>query len=195
MQCEFCNNEMSVKYGSGRFCNKKCASAFSTKAKRNEINEKVKVSIEIKKQNGFNFKNYDTEARSLKRKATMLEKYGSLWVDPDFENTVKRQKEKRLEQEKLKPFETLSKNRRRQILLDECNRTCTWCNNSTWLGKPINLEIDHIDGNKMNNSKNNLRVLCLNCHSFTPTYRNLKRENLNGLVDDQKQQNGLLQKQ
>jgi len=39
--CENCENEHSGTYGSGRFCSKKCAKAFSTKAKRKEINEKV----------------------------------------------------------------------------------------------------------------------------------------------------------
>lgn len=45
-------------------------------------------------------------------------------------------------------------------------------------GKPIVLELDHIDGIWNNNSKDNLRWLCPNCHSQTKTYRrrNSKRE-------------------
>jgi len=34
----------------------------------------------------------------------------------------------------------------------------------------IPLQIDHIDGNPHNHKSNNLRVLCPNCHSLTPTY-------------------------
>lgn len=30
---------------------------------------------------------------------------------------------------------------------------------------------DHIDGDKHNNSRENLRLLCPNCHSTTPTWR------------------------
>lgn len=37
------------------------------------------------------------------------------------------------------------------------------------------LEVDHIDGNFENNSERNLRLLCPNCHSLTPTYRNLNK--------------------
>lgn len=37
----------------------------------------------------------------------------------------------------------------------------------------IPVEIDHIDGNPTNNALENLRVLCPNCHSLTPTFRNL----------------------
>lgn len=36
----------------------------------------------------------------------------------------------------------------------------------------IPLEIDHIDGNYNNNDLTNLRLLCPNCHSLTPTYKN-----------------------
>jgi 5-methylcytosine-specific restriction endonuclease McrA len=33
-------------------------------------------------------------------------------------------------------------------------------------------EIDHIDGDASNNSENNLRILCPNCHSKTLNFRN-----------------------
>lgn len=44
-----------------------------------------------------------------------------------------------------------------------------------WNNLPLNLEIDHIDGNNLNNVKENLRFLCPNCHTQTPTYGNKKR--------------------
>mgnify|MGYP001584724383 FL=1 len=39
----------------------------------------------------------------------------------------------------------------------------------------IPLEIDHIDGNANNNLEVNLRLICPNCHSLTPFYKNLNR--------------------
>lgn len=50
-------------------------------------------------------------------------------------------------------------------------KQCEICNNSTWNGKPLILELDHIDGNKKNNALSNLRILCPNCHSQTDTYK------------------------
>ena len=39
------------------------------------------------------------------------------------------------------------------------------------------LEIDHIDGNSENNSEDNLRLICPNCHSLTKTYRGANKGN------------------
>jgi len=48
---------------------------------------------------------------------------------------------------------------------------CSECNLVDWNDKPINLELDHINGVSSDNRLINLRFLCLNCHSQTPTFR------------------------
>ena len=59
----------------------------------------------------------------------------------------------------------------RRYLREKYNSTCTSCNLSEWLDKPITLEVEHIDGNSENDNENNLTLLCPNCHSQTPTYK------------------------
>jgi len=43
--CEMCNNNHDGTYATGRFCNRKCAAGFSTKARRKEINERVSLKL------------------------------------------------------------------------------------------------------------------------------------------------------
>lgn len=46
---------------------------------------------------------------------------------------------------------------------------CENCFETKWLGNPIPLELDHIDGNHQNNNIDNIRLLCPNCHAIMPT--------------------------
>ena len=48
---------------------------------------------------------------------------------------------------------------------------CYVCKIEEWNGKKLNMELDHIDGNRTNHKLQNLRMLCPNCHSQTDTYR------------------------
>lgn len=47
---------------------------------------------------------------------------------------------------------------------------CSSCGLNEWLGNKIPLELDHIDGQHLNNELSNLRLLCPNCHAMTSTY-------------------------
>lgn len=44
-----------------------------------------------------------------------------------------------------------------------------------WNGRPLCLQVDHIDGDDSNNLIENLRFLCPNCHTQTETYGNKSR--------------------
>ena len=63
------------------------------------------------------------------------------------------------------------------IKIHNLNRECQCCHNTTWLGKPIPLEIHHINGDKTNNSDDNIMILCPNCHYFTDNYKAKNRKN------------------
>lgn len=61
-----------------------------------------------------------------------------------------------------------------QLLENKCGASS--CNiTDNWLGKPITLELHHIDGDSYNNEISNLMLLCPMCHSQTTNYKGKKR--------------------
>jgi 5-methylcytosine-specific restriction endonuclease McrA len=47
---------------------------------------------------------------------------------------------------------------------------CDLCGLTTWRGRAISIQIDHINGVKNDHRLENLRMLCPNCHSQTDTF-------------------------
>lgn len=73
----------------------------------------------------------------------------------------------------LKNFEDYSKPNK-QFLIKERGNACESCELDEWKGISITLEIHHIDGDRSNNGKENLELLCPNCHSQTNFWRGRK---------------------
>ncbi|MEU5893448.1 HNH endonuclease signature motif containing protein [Streptomyces sp. NPDC047461] len=58
----------------------------------------------------------------------------------------------------------------------EVSHTCDICGvGDVWQGKRLVLEIDHINGDRLDNRRDNLRYLCPSCHSQTSTFANRSR--------------------
>lgn len=59
----------------------------------------------------------------------------------------------------------------KKYMIEKHGETCACCGlGNVWNGKPITLQLDHIDGDSDNNFPSNLRLICPNCHTQTETF-------------------------
>lgn len=152
MKCENCLKEIDGSFGSGRFCNVSCARSFSSNLKREEVNRKVSKKLKGRKSLtsvGFSDEQRRKAQETLKNKAILDSEY-------KLQNL---------------PFDQLSFVLKREKIRREQDSSCLVCKYKEWNNQLILLELDHINGNKKDNSRENLRLICPNCHSQTKTYK------------------------
>ena len=68
-----------------------------------------------------------------------------------------------------------NKNTLRNSLAKIRGYKCEICGISDWMGKPITLQVHHKNGIHIDNSIDNLQLLCPNCHSQTDTFCNKRK--------------------
>jgi hypothetical protein len=149
MKCDYgCGNKANYKMTSGKWCCKPHYNSCPASKKKNS--DAIKLAIKENRVSPYSerYKNYPDESKKRMN-----------WNKGKFTNTV---------------FEYAGGGNHRGALIKERGHKCEMCNNTKWNGRPITLELEHIDGNKLNNVIDNLKLLCPNCHSQTPTWRRRK---------------------
>ena len=116
-------------------------------------------------------------SRELDCKPETLNRYLNKWGieykgNPSGKGMKKNRTKWNLE-EYLEKSADIQTNKIRGRLLEEGYKEhkCECCGLTTWMDKPIPLEVHHKDGNRHNNTIENFVLLCPNCHAFTDSYR------------------------
>ena len=130
--------------------------AWNSSTYYTEVNEKLslnksggslRIIKETAKQLGLSFEKYNAQVTRTPRKFTLEE---ILVANSTYKSTTNLKE--RLFKERIKE--------------ERCER----CGLNEWLGEKLLMTLDHIDGDNRNNLIENLRILCPNCHSQTPTW-------------------------
>lgn len=67
--------------------------------------------------------------------------------------------------------------KKRALAAGYIENKCSICSlGPEWNGKPLTLQLDHINGKNNDHRPENLRTLCPNCHTQTETYAGRRRE-------------------
>lgn len=159
--CERCGSEYRlINGGTARFCSRSCSNS------KNQTEEsKKKISIGVKKSiEKLRISNPEKLKRRWEKERLSDEHKKKISNGLILYNKKKEQFYKKCVKENK--YELLSRPARRKFLLEETNNSCEICKNNKWLDKPIWLEIHHKDGNNKNNRRENLLVVCLNCHAI-----------------------------
>ena len=68
--------------------------------------------------------------------------------------------------------------KQRLIKLGIKDEACEECGIRDWLGRPLSLELHHVNGDGKDHRLENLQLLCPNCHSQTDTWGGKNRGRL-----------------
>lgn len=146
MYCDFgCgqNSQYLLKNGKN-CCSKRPASCPNIKKKNSLATKKAyAIGVRLPAKEAYSRMNEDAKNRMN-------------WSKDKYPNTV---------------FEYGGIGNHKAALIQNRGHKCEGCGLEEWQGHQIPLELEHTDGDNKNNTKENLKLLCCNCHALTPTWR------------------------
>ena len=187
-KCKCCGEELKG-YWNKLYCGQRCAAIHNNKKRVNKKIEENRALIEQMMS--------DNETiQSIRRVIgvstdTFKREYPDYKGNPGYSRAKKKQIKQRkvdrcqtiyehIEQHGTTGLSTGFQNQKvwlKRYLVERDGAQCSECG---WAGVNsttgnVMTELDHIDGDKHNNHIDNCRILCPNCHSLTPTFRNVPR--------------------
>lgn len=197
MICENCKKEYVTSYGSGRFCSELCARGFSTKNEANYEKEasckKCGKSFMVNKRAAASnvlcpncrlkskpHKQKDSPQRCCKM-CGKTELRGRSQFCSKLCISQYRWQARCLQIHAAGEFKYGLTNNAipKRYMIHTSGHRCMICGQTEWMGKPVPLVLDHIDGNSDNYKLSNLQLVCGNCDMQLPTYKSKNKNSGN----------------
>lgn len=195
--CKYCGKVLDYEHRHNKFCNRGCGATYNNRQRKSKIKVCKKCGVDYE---AFSANSYYCDKCKRKTKLSIKDKTGSRKmiistclncgkeIKGRFEAiycNAKCQQEYKWKQTKQHilaagEFDssqgtvTKGETNRRQayrFLEEECGHKCAICGLSEWMGQPIPLIVDHIDGNPLNHKIENFRLVCGNCDMQLDTYK------------------------
>lgn len=191
--CELCGIQTDGTYGSGRFCSPNCARSFSSKEKRQEINQIVSEKLKGRKTgtNPWPAKCEKCERKFRTADAVNAHRMHCVYGGPKrseeglkkcgWNRGLTRKTDERLDRMiKSREFpdsliftenNLRHKENAKERYYKRTPNVCEMCGQGdSWNGNFLRLQIDHKNGDSSDNRLENLRKICPNCHTQTGTF-------------------------
>lgn len=157
--CNFCGSSLPYEKRRQKFCSNSCSASKNNNLR--EVTWKKKRITFICEECGSNFKGIE----SIRRKFCSVKCQGQKQHNRAVSEWLEGKRPGHHKSGGLSEFV-------REFLFEKRGKKCEqcgWCEVNPTTGK-IPIHIDHIDGIWENSTLENLRILCPNCHSLTPTF-------------------------
>lgn len=170
-KCRGCESFITYEKRNNQFCSQSCGASYNNRAfpKRVRICACLTIPAHINDCEKYSNCKQCSKEFKIRTQSTCTNEYCSAQCQSDYKflNIT------------LPAFERGEAGKAtKTCLILKCGENCVWCGiGNVYNSKPIVLQMDHIDGNSDNNEPENLRLLCPNCHSQTPTYGSKNRGN------------------
>lgn len=149
--CKFCSKPISYEKRYNDFCNQSCGAAFNNKGVRRHGEAPNKC---VCGKDTYNDKFCSRECMVITNWKETKQELIALGIDTSSANHIGK-----------------------RYLTELHSGKCQICKEDKWMGQPMPLVLDHINGNPYDNSLTNLRVICHNCNAQTPTFAGRNKGN------------------